>query len=73
MSTRQPTKDRHLWLAPAARPDDFLRVPGLFRSWEVQQVLDAEHEFHIEGAGSASDGTPLFAVYRRELNDEDKE
>jgi len=53
-------------ITPATHPEDFLRLPGLFRRWEVEQVLDAEHDFHIEEAGTASDGTQLFAVYRRE-------
>ncbi|HHH31715.1 MAG TPA: hypothetical protein ENK57_25660 [Polyangiaceae bacterium] len=61
MSTDMP-------VTPATHPDAFLRLPGLFRRWEVEQVLDAGHEFHIEEAGTASDGTQLFAVYRREHN-----
>ena len=63
---------RQTWPTPAERPDDFLRLPGLFRRWEVEQVLDAGHEFHIEAAGTAADGTQLFAVYWRELH-HDKE
>lgn len=51
---------------PATHPEEFLRLPGLFRRWEVEQVLDGDHDFHIEEAGTASDGTQLFAVYRRE-------
>ena len=46
--------------------DDFVRLPGLFRRWEIEQVIDAGADFHLEEAGEASDGTPLFAVYRRE-------
>lgn len=46
--------------------DDFVRLPGLFRRWEIEQVVDAGADFHLEEAGDASDGTPLFAVYRRE-------
>lgn len=41
-----------------------LRLPGLFRRWELAQVIEAGDDFHIEDAGTASDGTPLFAVYR---------
>ena len=58
--------DPQTWPTPAEQPDAFLRLPGLFRRWEVEQVLDADHDFHIEEAGTASDGTQLFAVYRRE-------
>ncbi|GAB4200119.1 MAG: hypothetical protein OHK0013_10840 [Sandaracinaceae bacterium] len=46
--------------------DDFVRLPGLFRRWEIEQVVDPGVDFHLEEAGEASDGTPLFAVYRRE-------
>ncbi len=56
------------WPTPHERPDEFLRLPGVFRRWEVEQVLDAEHDLFIEEAGTASDGTQLFAVYRRERN-----
>lgn len=46
--------------------DQFVRLPGLFRRWEIEQVIDPGADFHLEEAGEASDGTPLFAVYRRE-------
>jgi hypothetical protein len=54
--------------APATALDDdgFVRLPGLFRRWEIEQVIDPGADFHLEEAGDASDGTPLFAVYRRE-------
>ena len=53
--------------APAISLDDgFIRLPGLFRRWEIEQVVDPGADFHFEEAGEASDGTPLFAVYRRE-------
>ncbi len=51
---------------PTTDPEEFTRVPGLFRRWEIEQVLEAGADFHIEEAGDASDGTALFAVYRRE-------
>jgi len=59
------------WPTPVTRPDAFERLPGLFRRWEVQQVLEARHDFHIEEAGTATDGTQLFAVYRRRHNQEE--
>ena len=48
-------------------PDDadFVRLPGLFRRWEFERVLEPGVDFHIEEAGEAADGTPLFLVYRR--------
>lgn len=60
--------DAQKWPIPSEQPEEFLRLPGLFRKWEVEQVLDADHDFHIEEAGTASDGTQLFAVYQREHN-----
>jgi hypothetical protein len=51
---------------PDTERDDFVRLPGLFRRWELEQVLIPGTDFHLEEAGSASDGTPLFALYRRE-------
>lgn len=50
---------------PDTERDEFVRLPGLFRRWELEQVL-MPGDFHLEEAGSASDGTPLFALYRRE-------
>lgn len=46
--------------------EDFIRLPGLFRRWEFEQLVDPGVDFHVEDAGEASDGTPLFAVYRRQ-------
>lgn len=42
-----------------AHDDDFMRLPGLFRRWEIEQVVDPGVDFHLEEAGEASDGTPL--------------
>jgi hypothetical protein len=53
---------------PEIEADEFVRLPGLFRRWEIEQVLEPGSDFHLEEAGEASDGTPLFAVYRREPN-----
>jgi hypothetical protein len=48
------------------RAEDFLRLPGLFRRWEFEQVIQGSDEFHVSAAGSTEDGTELFAVYCRE-------
>lgn len=45
--------------------EPYARVPGLFRRWELEQVVEPGMEFRIEDAGEASDGTALFAVYAR--------
>jgi hypothetical protein len=60
--------DQHETQAPDIDREEFVRLPGLFRRWELERVLEPGTDFHIEEAGDASDGTPLFAVYRREPN-----
>jgi hypothetical protein len=52
--------------APASdRDHEWLRLPGLFRRWEIEQVTDVDEEYLVEDAGRAPDGTPLFAIYSR--------
>ena len=45
---------------------EFLRLPGLFRRWEIERIVEAGPDFHFEEAGTTSDGAELFAVYRRD-------
>lgn len=40
-----------------------VRIPGLYRRWELPQVLTNHLAFRIEDAGAHEDGTPLLAVY----------
>ena len=49
-----------------ADSEEFIRLPGLFRRWEFEQVIEGSDEFHITAAGAAEDGTELFMVYYRE-------
>lgn len=44
--------------------DDAWRLPGLYRSWELSQVLAPGANFRIEEAGHTREGTPLLAVFR---------
>lgn len=46
--------------------EDFIRLPGVFRRWELNDVVELGADFHLEDAGEAADGTQLIAVYRRE-------
>jgi len=48
--------------------EDFIRIPGLYRRWELHELFDLGADFHLEDAGETSDGSPLIAVYRRERN-----
>ncbi len=51
--------------------NEWLRLPGLFRRWEFEQVIEPGDDFHVEEAGNAEDGSQLFAIYRREHTDEE--
>ena len=62
--------------------DDFVRVPGLIRRWELEQVVTSGAEFRIEEAGELSDKTAAvaeqiaeaakFGPYRRADGDDDE-
>jgi hypothetical protein len=45
-------------------PDDLKRIPGLFRRWELAEIIESGQFYRIEDAGEAGDGTVLYAVYR---------
>ena len=64
MPLSTPTSES-TWPTPATDPDAFERLPGLYRRWEMPQVIEIGRDFHIEEAGTATDGTKLFAIYRR--------
>ena len=48
---------------PDMLPEDLRRIPGLFRRWELSEVLERHRNYHIEDAGAHADGTPLLALY----------
>jgi hypothetical protein len=45
--------------------NDFVRVPGLFRRWEIPQVVPPSGDYRVEPADTTADGTPVFSLYRR--------
>lgn len=46
--------------------EDFIRIPGLFRAWELEQVIEPGHEYLVATHGECPpDGTPLYTVHRR--------
>lgn len=49
----------------AESEDDFLQMPGLYRLWDLQFVLNRTDEFQVHYAEQTSEGIALFAVYRR--------
>ena len=48
-----------------AADEEWLRLSGLFRRWEFEQVIDAGDEYLVQQAGETEDGTKLFAIYSR--------
>lgn len=35
---------------PQTDPEEFVRLPGLFRRWEIEQVLESGSDFRLEEA-----------------------
>ena len=48
---------------------DLKRIPGLYRRWELPEILKNQRAYRIENAGSHQDGTPLVAIYADALTD----
>jgi|GEM_PF-4219112 len=44
----------------------FVRVPGLFRMWEIQDLVTDQSDLQVEPSGTTDDGTPVFIVFKRE-------
>lgn len=55
----KPTGERN------ATPSEWLRLPGLFRRFEVSDLIEPGDAFLVEEAGEAEDGIELFAIYCR--------
>lgn len=49
--------------------EDYRRMPGLFRLWDIQFVIERDDDWRIQYASLTEDGTPLFAVYRRKFGE----
>lgn len=43
--------------------DAFHRVPGLFRAFDLPQLIEAGRCWRLEDAGRTADGQPLFAIW----------
>lgn len=52
-------------IAETNDPRRYERVPGLLRRWELEDVIEAGFEYHVEAAGQDTAGCPLVALYRR--------
>lgn len=44
-------------------PEDYEKLPGYFRAWDLAQVLHAGQRYRVEDVGILADGGALFAVY----------
>lgn len=49
--------------------EDLKRLPGLYRRWELADALEPHKKYQIEDAGHHADGSPLFAVYVCDFNE----
>jgi len=58
-ATRDEPMNEHDW-APS---QELVRIPGLYRRWELPEVLRNHRTYRIEKAGAHEDGTPLVAIY----------
>ena len=43
--------------------EEMVRIPGLYRRWELSELLKRHRAYRVEDAGSHADGTPLLAIY----------
>mgnify|MGYP001766252383 CR=1 FL=1 len=43
--------------------EEMVRIPGLYRRWELAELLKNHRAYRVEDAGSHADGTPLLAIY----------
>jgi hypothetical protein len=52
--------------SPDTPSGDLRRLPGLYRRWDLTEVLEQHPNCQIEDAGNHADGTPLVAVFSSE-------
>ena len=45
--------------------DDFERVLGLYRGWDVPMLLEEGRTYLVEDGGRTDDGQPLYFVFTR--------
>lgn len=43
--------------------EDYQRLPGLYRPWDLVQVIQAGRKYQIEDVGVLADGGALFAIW----------
>lgn len=40
-----------------------VRLPGLYRAWEIGCLIRSGRRYSVEGAGATLEGAPLYAIY----------
>ena len=50
---------------------DEQRIPGLYHMCDLQFLTDSGTDYRVSYAGQSRNGTPLFALYRRTLQQND--
>lgn len=46
--------------------EDFTRLPGLYRSWDLGILIEVGTVYRIEECGRTDEGEALFAVFTRD-------
>ena len=47
--------------------DDYEKLPGYFRVWDLAQVILAGRRYRVEDIGMLADGGALFAVFETSI------
>jgi len=55
-------------------PNEWVKLPGLFHRWELDEFIDPDWDLYFEKAGQDDRGLSLYVVYHRpHQSDEEKE
>jgi len=49
----------------AADPTEYHRIPGLYRRWELEQIIEPNFEYYVEEHGRDEAGVDLYSIYKR--------
>jgi hypothetical protein len=57
-------RERGRPLAPE-NDEEFIRIPGLFRRFELEQIINFDDEFRYEPSGATAEGAGLISIFHR--------
>ncbi|MBZ0272977.1 hypothetical protein K8I61_13140 [bacterium] len=63
--------DLEALLKKNADTKQYRRVPGLFRRWELEHLIEPGFEYFVEEAGKDAGGAALYALFCRELAEQE--